>query len=96
MRHISDIIPENIKKSGTSPQIEATKVLDLFLQHAKEMWGEEVEQDMKPLYVKNQTLTVAVTTASLAQELKLREKEIIDFLHQKMGKKIVERLRYLV
>ena len=95
-KSLGDILPKHIKKQGFSEQMEATKLLELFLQKAKQKWGEAVEKEMKPLYVKNKTLTVAVTNAALAQELKLNEKEILDFLNKGQKEKQVERLRYLL
>ncbi len=93
---LGDILPKHIKKQGFAEQMEATQLLELFLQKAKQKWGEAVEKEMKPLYIKNKTLTVAVTNAALAQELKLNEKEILEFLNKGQKIKMVERLRYLL
>lgn len=95
-KSLGDILPKHIKKQGLGEQMQATQLLDLFLQKAKQKWGEAVEQEMKPLYIKNKTLTVAVTNAALAQELKLNEKEILEFLNKGQAVKLVERLRYLL
>lgn len=96
MKQLGDILPKHIKKQGLSEQLEASQVLETFLQKAKEMWGEAVKQEMKPLYVKNKTLTVAVTNASLAQELKHHEKEILEHINSGKNLNLVERLRYLL
>ncbi|MGB0757246.1 MAG: DciA family protein [Patescibacteria group bacterium] len=93
---IGSILPDHIKKSKAGEQLEATVVLELFMKKAKELWGNQVEQDMKPLYVKNNTLTVAVTSSPLAQEMKLKEQEILDFLKNQNTGVVVDRLRYLL
>ena len=93
---IGKMIPEHLKHSKVGDALEATAVLSIFMQKAKELWGEAIEQDMKPLYIKNKTLTIAVTNAVLAQELKLHEDSILVFLNKSNDKELVERLRYLL
>ena len=93
---IGDILPPHAKKSGWGSQIEAAQLLERFQQIARTKWGAAVDQEMRPLYLKNQTLTVAVTNSSLAQELKLHEQEILEFLNQGTGRQVVARLRYLL
>lgn len=93
---IGSILPDHIKKSKAGEQLEATVVLELFLKKAKELWGEQIDAQMKPLYVKNNTMTVAITSSPLAQEMKLKEQEILDFLNSQKTGVAVERLRYLL
>lgn len=95
-KSLGDILPKHVKKQGIGEQLEATVMLEYFMTKAKELWGSDVEQDMKPMYVKNKTLTVAVTNAPLAQELKLHEAEILEYITKKAGFDAVERLRYLL
>lgn len=93
---LGDLLPKHMQQSGIGEQLEATLILDVFATKAKELWGEDIEAEMKPLYLKNKTLTVAVTNASLAQEMKLHEQEILDAVNTRAGDNTVERLRYLL
>ena len=93
---IGKMLPEHLKKSKVGEALEASAVLDVFMKKAKELWGEAIEKDMKPLYVKNKTLTIAVTNSVLAQELKLHEEVILTFLNKSSEKPVIERLRYLL
>ncbi len=93
---LGDMLPKRAQKAGIAEQVEASMVLEQFTVKAKELWGDEVVAEMKPLYIKNKTLTVAVTNASLAQEMKLHEQEILTFLNKDQSEETVERLRYLI
>jgi len=93
---IGKMMPDHLKKSKLGAALEASVLLDEFMKKAKDIWGGAIEQDMKPLYIKNKTLTIAVTSSVLAQELKLHEEEILKILNKTGEGKVVERLRYLL
>ena len=96
MKSLGNILPQHLKSSKVGEQLEATVVLDRFVQKAQELWGKAIEQDMRPMYLKNKTLTIAVANAALAQEMKLHEEEILTFLNDSDQGIVVERLRYLL
>lgn len=93
---IKNLLSGSIQRSGVAPQIEASVVCEEFNKIALEILGEAVRDKVKGLYVKNQTLTIAVMSASIGQEIKLHEHEILEKLNAKTGKNKVERLRFLV
>lgn len=93
---IGSMLPDHLKKTPLGEQLEATAVLSIFMEKAKELWGDDIDTMMKPLYLKNNTLTIAVTDATLAQELKNNEAEILEFISQKNAQIPIERLRYLL
>ena len=96
MTSIGSILPEHLKNSKVGEQLEATAILDRFMQKAQEIWGKAIEKDMRPMYLKNKTLTIAVGNAALAQEMKLHEEKILSFLNDVNTDLVVERLRYLL
>ncbi len=96
MTSIGSMLPEHLKNSKVGEQLEATAVLERFMKKAQEIWGKAIEQDMRPMYLKNKTLTIAVGNSVLAQEMKLHEEKILDFLNDSVDEAIVERLRYLL
>jgi hypothetical protein len=93
---IKNLLGGSIKNAGISDQVEAAVVCEDFNKIAVEILGENVKDKLKALYVKNKTLTIAVMSSALGQEIKLHEHEILEKLNQKTGKNKVERLRFLV
>jgi hypothetical protein len=93
---IKNLLGDSIKKAGISDQVEASVVCEEFDKIAVEILGDQVKDKLRALYVKNQTLTIAVMSSVMGQEIKLHEHEILEKLNQKTGQNKVERLRFLV
>lgn len=74
----------------------AAIICDEFNKVAIDIIGEKIKDKAKALYVKNRTLTVAVLSSVIGQELKLHETEIIERLNKKAGDNVVDRLRFFV
>jgi len=93
---IKNLLGDSIRKAGISQQVEASIFWDDFNRFVLEILGENIREKVKALYVKNNTLTIAVMSSALGQEIKLHELEILEKLNQKTGQNKVERLRFLV
>jgi len=93
--NLGDLLYSRVRKKGLAYQVEASMVLEIFMQQAVKLWGEQVKEHLRPLYVKDQTLTVAVLSSPLAQELKLQEKKLIESVNEKIGREAVIALRFL-
>jgi predicted nucleic acid-binding Zn ribbon protein len=59
------------------------------------LFGEEQAKHAKPLFLKNRTLTITCSTSSIAQEIRLNQQTLVDKINDKLGKKEVDRIRYL-
>lgn len=70
-------------------------VLEYFNQVVVGLWGDRLKQNFKPLYVRDQVLTVAVLSPVMASELKLRESSIMEAINKKIGREAVRSLRFL-
>jgi predicted nucleic acid-binding Zn ribbon protein len=81
---------KNIEK-----QLEATAIVDAAEAVFKEVFSEDLAPHAKPLFLKNRTLTVTCTSSALAQEIRLRQSEIVAKINDKLGKSEVDRIRYL-
>lgn len=81
---------------GIGQQVEASAILERFTQICQEIWGKDITEKMRPLYLKNRTITIASVSSSLAQEIKLREREILGKINKEFGPETAERIRYLV
>ena len=86
----------NIQSSGLQNQVDGARVIDIFSQIIKEIFGPEFNGKTKALYLKNRTLTISVTSSVIGQEIKLREAKIVEAINQKIEVNLVERLRFLV
>lgn len=93
--HLSDLLGKSVRRKGLSSQVEAAMILELFRQKAKELFDVSLLPSMRPLYVKDRVLTIAVLSPVLAQEIKLREPEILDYINEKAGRGAIEQLRFL-
>ncbi len=76
-------------------QVEATQVVELAKGVFEEMF-QELAIHINPLFLKNRTLTVSCTSSVVAQEIRLRQNEIVRQLNEKFGKQEVDRIRYLI
>lgn len=83
------------KRSATRRQLEAGEVLEKANEALKELLGGELAPHAKPLYMKNRTLTITCASSAVAQEIRLRQTEIVDKINAKMGRLEIDRIRYL-
>ena len=76
-------------------QVEAGQIVEIAEEIFKDLFGAEEALHVKPLFLKNRTLTVTCSSSTVAQEIRLNQGEIVDRINEKMGKKEVDRIRYL-
>ena len=93
---IGDIMRKQIRASGIEPQVHGAQIVESFSAIARDILGERVAKKVQALYVKNATLTVAVLSSVVGQELKLREREILERINRGLERPAVERIRFLV
>jgi len=93
---IGSLLDKTINKAGISEQVSAAVVCDQFNRIVQEVIGDKIKSKVKAMYVKNKTLTIAVLSSVVGQEIKLHEQEILEQLSKKVGEQKVERLRFLV
>jgi len=58
--------------------------------------GEEKISFARPLFIKNRTLTVSCANSEVAQEIGQNQQEIVEKINLKLGKKELDRVRYLI
>ncbi len=93
---IGNLLQQSLNRTGFSEQINAAIVCSQFDKIAIEILGSVAKDRIQAKFVKNKTLTVAVTSSAIGQEIKLHEHEILEKLTKKIGSRVVERLRFLV
>jgi len=93
---IGDTLGDKFQASGPlKKQVEASQVVEYAQEAFIELFGEKNGALARPLFLKNRTLTVTCATSSVAQEIRLRQGEIVESINKKLGKKEVDRIRYL-
>lgn len=91
-------IGDTFKQNGRGPlkrQVEATFVIESANSIIQSLLGPEQALHAKPLFLKNRTLTITCSSSVVAQEIRLHQSEIVEKINQKLGKKEVDRIRYL-
>lgn len=76
-------------------QVEAAQVVEFTEEVLTGMFGEDLAKHAKPLFLKNRTLTISCSSSVIAQEIRLNQHEIVEKVNDKLGKKEVDRIRYL-
>ena len=69
--------------------------LQYFDEIAEVLWEGKMKDRAKALYLKDQTLTIAVLSPILSQELKTKEDEIQSYINKKLGTEAVLKLRFI-
>jgi len=69
--------------------------LQYFDQAAAELWQGKMKGRVKPLYLKDHVLTIAVLSPVFSQELRLKQAAVIAFINHKAGHEIVSELRFM-
>lgn len=95
LQSLSNILQNHQTKSPLVRGVQAAMAVEKANQIIRDFWGEAGERYARALYVKNRILTIACLSSSMAQEIKLREKEIINKLNEFQGTKTVEKVRCL-
>ena len=93
---ISDLLNKNIKKSGVSEQVSAIDILNEFNRIIEARYAKNLKDRVKPLYIKNKTLTVSCDNQTTASELKLCERKIIQELNKGREEPIIQTIRFLL
>lgn len=72
-------------------QIATDAASSVFL----DMYGNENTQFIKPLFLKNRTMTVACSSSTIAQDIRLNQAKIVEKINEILGTNEVDRIRYL-
>ena len=93
---IGDTLQDNVNQKGPlKKQVDASLAVEAAEAVIKDMFEPDLAIHAKPLFLKNRTLTVTCSSSIMAQEIRLKQSEIVDKINKKLGKKEVDRIRYL-
>lgn len=94
-QELSSLLSNNIQRKGLRYQVEAARVLTIFDETIEELWLGQMRDRVKALYIKDHTLTVAVLSPLLAQELRRRQDDIIQTINGRLGVEAIYNLRFM-
>lgn len=93
---LGNLFGRSLQRNRIYPQVEAALAIKYFQTAADGLWSPQATAEMKAVYIKDGCLTVAVLSNIYAQEIMLREMELVKIINQKMGKEVVKRIRCLI
>ena len=95
---VASLLKNRIGGGHLSEKVTAALVCEEFDKLIFEIWGEIIKTSARAMYLKERVLTVACLSSVVAQEVKMKEQELLEKLNAKFpGKeKIVERIRILL
>ncbi len=82
------------RQSPLKKQIEASQVIECAQKVFNDLFPAEALQ-VKPLFLKNRTLTITCGSSVIAQEIRLSQTVIVERINTLIGKSEVDRIRYL-
>ncbi len=95
---IGDLLKNRIGKGHFSEKITAALVCEEFDKILLETFGEVIVNNAKTMYLKDKILTVACLAPVVAQEITIKERQLVEKINSRFTQteKIVERLRMLI
>ncbi|OGH88172.1 MAG: hypothetical protein A3J93_00315 [Candidatus Magasanikbacteria bacterium RIFOXYC2_FULL_42_28] len=76
-------------------QVRAAMVVEAANEFISKTYGQGAENQARALYLKNGILTIACLSSVLAQEMRLREKELLRAVSAKFSPDTIKKVRYL-
>jgi len=93
---IGDTLQDKVNQNKPlQKQVEAGQIVEIAETVFASLFGPDEAIHVKPLFLKNRTLTVTCSSSTVAQEIRLNQAEIVEKINTKMGKNEVDRIRYL-
>lgn len=93
---LEKLLPKSIRQAGLTAKVSAALLTERYSQVVQEIFGQKIINKVRPLYVRNGTLTVACLNSVISQELKFKENEILKRIHGNTQEKIIARIRYIL
>ncbi len=96
MFDLKSLLQKSIKRAGINRQVEAYQVVHAFNELSPKILGDKLKDSVMAISVRDKILSVACLSSIVAQELRFKEKKIIDTLNGKFGKEVVRKIKYVL
>ena len=95
MDDLKDMLKGRVQHAGVTASVQAALVVEMAQKVFDDFFG-LAPQLVRVLYLKNRTLTVSVSAAPVAQEIKKNETHLLQELRTATADVSIERIRYLL
>ena len=96
MEHIKKFLAQRIKQSGFSQQVKTSLLIEEFNKLIIKIFGANLSKKLKPLYIKDNILTVACLSSVMAQEMNFKKAEIIEKINAKFSQDFIKDIRIVI
>ncbi len=95
LKSLGNLLQQRVSRSPVLKGAAAALTVEAGNKVLKELLGEDITEYAQVAYFKDGTLAIGCLSSTVAQEIRLKENEIIDSINKKIGANIVKKLRYL-
>ncbi|MBN1326067.1 DUF721 domain-containing protein [Candidatus Falkowbacteria bacterium] len=96
MQHIKKLLQKRIKQTGLSKNIRTSLLIQEFEKIIPEIIGDSASNKIKPLFIKNGTLTVACLSSAVMAEINLKKQLIINKINKKFDTLALKNIRFIL
>lgn len=96
MKHISNFLSQSLNRTGVKKQVQTALVMQDLEKILLDVFGQNISSKIKPLYLKNNIITIACLSSVMSQEISFQKQEILKRLNNKYDYQIVTDLRIIL
>lgn len=96
MQQIAGILIKRIKQSGLVAGVQNALIIEEFQKLLSAKYGRAFAAKVKPLYLKNNKLTVSCGNSALLQEMSFFKSELLRQLNKKFGQAVLSDIRLII
>ena len=95
MKSMGEILMGKGRKSPLMQGVLSAAAIDIANIFIEDYWGENGKKLAKAMYIKNGNLVIACLSSIMAQEIRMREAELLAKVNSKCGNSMARNVRYL-
>ncbi|OGH70347.1 MAG: hypothetical protein A2754_00250 [Candidatus Magasanikbacteria bacterium RIFCSPHIGHO2_01_FULL_47_8] len=95
MKSLASILGNKSLASPLLRGVSAALTIEAANEFLATLFGAAIKDHASAAYIKSGVLSIACLGSTVAQEIKLREKQIIQKINEKMGFTAVKKIKYL-
>ncbi|EKD43965.1 MAG: hypothetical protein ACD_72C00054G0002 [uncultured bacterium] len=95
IQSLGEILRRQTKLSPMMKGVLAAGVIGIANTFMENTWGEEGKKLAKAVYIKNKNLYIACLSSVMAQEIRMKEADLVKHVNLKCGVGTIQKVRYL-
>ena len=93
MESLKSLIPQRLNLYGIKETVNSSMIVEKFNELMLGEFGEElIKNKANAIYVKQKAVYVVVLSSVLAQELKFKEKQLIEILNDYYNQEVIQKI----